>query len=169
VRRSNQSKGAGMIYKNPDVDKSCFGKKLPFPSVDIEGTYECGKCWRKTSKLSPASPKGTAEKCVYIEPWPDFTPCQNFLPLKWSAPLTDEEMKAMCSPMLDSFPQYLKRSFDNGRELIKTDVDFCSLVAYLARTARGVTADAKWDGALEIERALVADAIYHELQRRKHD
>jgi hypothetical protein len=71
--------------------------------------------------------------------------------------------------MLDSFPQHLKRFFDNGREFIKTDVDFCSDVAYLARKARGWDKDDKRDGALEIERALVADAIYHELQRRLNE
>jgi hypothetical protein len=158
-----------MIYKNPDVDKSCFGKKLPFPSVDIEGTYECGKCWRKMSKLSPASPAGTAEKCVYIDPWPDFTPCQNFLPLKWSAPLSDEEMKAMCIPIIESLPQYLEKSLNIASEISKTDADFCSAIACLARTARGWDKDGNCDYALGIERQLVADVIYHELQRRKHD
>ena len=159
-----------MIYMDPDVDKSCFGKKLPFPPVDIEGTYECRTCWRKMSKLSPASPAGTAEKCVYIDPWPDFTPCQNFLPLKWSAPLSDEEMKAMCIPIIESLPQYLEKSLNIAREISKTDAYFCSEVACLARTARGRDKDGMFDyDALDIERKLFADVIYHELQRRQHD
>jgi hypothetical protein len=148
-----------MIYKNPDVDKNCFGKKLPFPSVDIEGTYECGKCWRKTSKFSPASPKGTAEKCVYIEPWPDFTPCQNFLPLKWSAPLSDDEIKQMLQIPL---PRWISQEDCN-------DAANFGMVARSLLTSGGWTEDDKFDYELKIKRQLVADAIIHELQRRLND
>jgi hypothetical protein len=145
-----------MIYKPPGFE-SCFGKKLPFPPVNIEGTYECGKCWRKNARLHPATPDDAP--CTYIEPWPDFTPCQNFLPLKWSAPLSDDEIKQMLQIPL---PRWISQEDCN-------DAANFGMVARSLLTSGGWTEDDKFDYELKIKRQLVADAIIHELQRRAHE
>lgn len=149
-----------MNYEPQDFAR-CAGKSLPLDmqmgKAPIPETYKCGTCLRHYTN----SPSHPAEKgnCAWLDPWPDFTPCGNFVPLKWSDPISDEEIYQMLLEEIPSLPQRLRQPV--------TGFPINQL-----RIQQGWTVDKDrkdvFDAAVKIRRVLLADAIDHEYKRRKH-
>ena len=139
----------------------CAGKSLPLDmqmgKAPIPEMYKCGTCLRHYTN----SPSHPAEKtnCAWFDPWPDFTPCGNFVPLKWSDPISDEEISKMLLEEIPSLPQRLQQPV--------TRFPINQL-----RIQQGWTVDKDgkdvFDAAAKVRRALLADAIDHEYKRRAH-
>lgn len=149
-----------MNYEPQDFAR-CAGKSLTLDmqmgKAPIPETYKCGTCLRHYTN----SPSHPAEKgnCAWLDPWPDFTPCGNFVPLKWSSPVSDEEISKMLLEEIPSLPQRLQQPV--------TRFPINQL-----RIQQGWTVDKDgkdvFDDAVKVRRVLLADAIDHEYKRRKH-
>ena len=139
----------------------CLGKQRSLSQVmqkePIDGVYECKSCLRSIPN-SPSHPESKTH-CAWLDPWPDFTPCGNFVPLKWSSPVSDEEISKMLLEEMPSLPQRLQQPV--------TRFPINQL-----RIQQGWTVDKDgkdvFDAAVKIRRVLLADAIDHEYKRRKH-
>ena len=149
-----------MTYEPEDFGR-CSGKSLPLDmqmgKAPIPETYKCGTCLRHYTN----SPSHPAEKtnCAWFDPWHDFTLCGNFVSLKWSDPISDEEINQMLLDEMPSLPQWLQHFI--------TRFPINQL-----RIQQGWTVDKDgkdvFDAAVKIRRVLLADAIDHEYKRRKH-
>lgn len=154
-----------MTYEPQDFAR-CAGKSLPLDmqmgKAPIPETYKCGTCLRHYTN----SPSHPAEKtnCAWFDPWPDFTPCGNFFPLKWSDPISDEAINQMLLDEMPSLPQRLQRSI--------TEYGAKGSAVNQLRIQQGWTVDKDgkdvFDDAVKVRRVLLADAIDHEYKRRKH-
>ena len=144
----------------------CAGKSLTLDmqmgKAPIPETYKCGTCLRHYTN----SPSHPAEKtnCAWFDPWPDFTPCGNFAPLKWSDPISDEEINQMLLDEMPSLPQRLRQPV--------TEYGAAGFAVKQLRIQQGWTVDKDgkdvFDNAVKVRRVLLADAIDHEYKRRTH-
>ena len=155
-----------MIYEPPDFAR-CLGKKLSLWQViqkePIDGAYECKGCLRSIPN-SPSHPESTTH-CALIEPWPDFTPCENFVALKWDAPVSDEALHKM---VMDEIPTL---AFGGPRKTVMWALDLGLLGSAFEQInqQQGWTMDGNFDYAAKNRRTLMYHTFEHEMKRRKHE
>lgn len=154
-----------MIYEPPDFAR-CLEKPLSLSQVmqkePIDGVYECKSCLRSIS-TSPSHPESTAH-CALIEPWPDFTPCENFVALKWDAPVSDEALHKMVTDEIPSLSPFMRKSVMQDLELGLLGSAFKQI-----NQQQGWTMDGNFDYAVKNRRTLMYHTFEHEMKRRKHE
>lgn len=143
----------------------CAGKSLTLDmqmgKAPIPETYKCGTCLRHYTN----SPSHPAEKtnCALIDPWPDFTPCENFVALRWDAPVSDEALHKMAMSEIQSLSPCVRKAVIQDLELGLLGSAFKQI-----NQQQGWTMDGNFDYALKTRRTLLHDTFQHEMKRRKH-
>lgn len=154
-----------MIYE-PPVFARCLEKPLSLSQVmqkePIDGVYECKGCLRSIPN-SPSHPESTTQGDL-IEPWPDFTSCENFVALKWDAPVSDEALHKM---VMDEIPTL---AFGGPRKAVMQDLELGLLGAAFKQInqQQGWTMEG-FDYAAKNRRTLMYHTFEHEMKRRKHE
>jgi hypothetical protein len=149
----------------PQTFARCLEKRLSLSQVmqkePIDGVYECKGCLRSIPN-SPLHPESTTQGDL-IEPWPDFTPCQNFVALRWGSPVSDEALHKM---VMDEIP-----SLDFGpRKSVMQDLELGMIGAAVkcVHQQQGWTMDG-FDYAAKNRRTLMYHTFEHEMKRRKNE
>jgi hypothetical protein len=149
-----------MNYEPPEFQR-CTGKPLTLDmqmgKAPINGTYECKTCHRFNAPSHPAS----ATPASWIDPWPDFTPCCNFVPMKWADPVGDEEILQMVLEELPTLPTVW-----SIKSLVVDGLITAAVQQIKFQSGWTVTG---FDNEARIRRALLCDKVIHEYRRRKHD
>ena len=154
-----------MTHEPPDFAR-CLEKPLSLSQVmqkePIDGVYECKGCLRSIPN-SPSHPESTTQGDL-IEPWPDFTPCQNFVALKWDAPVSDEALHKMVMDEIPSLSPSLRKTVMQALELGLLGSAFKQI-----NQQQGWTMDGNFDYAAKNRRTLMYHTFEHEMKRRKHE
>lgn len=153
-----------MTYEPPEFAR-CLGKKLSLSQVmqkePIDGAYECKGCLRSIPN-SPSHPESKTH-CALIEPWPDFTPCENFVALKWDAPVSDEALHKMVTDEIPALSPFMRKAVMQDLELGLLGSAFKQI-----NQQQGWTMDGNFDYALKTRRTLLHDIYTHEMKRRMY-
>ena len=154
-----------MIYEPPEFAR-CLEKQLSLWQVmqkePIDGVYECKSCLRSTPN-SPSHPESKTH-CALIEPWPDFTPCENFVALKWDAPVSDEALHKMVMDEIPALSPFMRKAVMQDLELGLLGSAFKQI-----NQQQGWTMDGNFDYAAKNRRTLMYHTFEHEMKRRKNE